>query len=89
MQYKQQANPLFSMDNYTPLVISGNYKKQITFFRSTVESSLRSRKHLILQKKVERSSNRLIKYLEMSSLRKQAQMSDGLCAAGIINGPDV
>jgi hypothetical protein len=24
MQYKQQANPLLSMHNYTPLVISGN-----------------------------------------------------------------
>jgi hypothetical protein len=29
--YKQQANPLLSMHNYTPLVISGNDKnKQIT-----------------------------------------------------------
>jgi hypothetical protein len=30
-QYKQQANPLLSMHNYTPLVISGNDKnKQLT-----------------------------------------------------------
>jgi hypothetical protein len=27
MQYNQQANPLLSMTNYTPLVISGNDKK--------------------------------------------------------------
>jgi len=31
VQYKQQANPLLSMHNYTPLVISGNDKnKQLT-----------------------------------------------------------
>jgi len=31
VQYKQQANPLLSMNNYTPLVISGNGKnKQLT-----------------------------------------------------------
>jgi hypothetical protein len=28
MQYKQQANPLLSMQNYTPLVISGNDKNK-------------------------------------------------------------
>jgi hypothetical protein len=31
VQYKQQANPILSMHNYTPLVISGNDKnKQLT-----------------------------------------------------------
>jgi hypothetical protein len=31
VQYKQQANPLLSMNNYTPLVISVNDKnKQLT-----------------------------------------------------------
>jgi hypothetical protein len=31
VQYKHQANPLLSMNNYTPLVISRNYKnKQLT-----------------------------------------------------------
>jgi hypothetical protein len=31
VQYKQQANPLLSINNYTPLVISGNDKnKQLT-----------------------------------------------------------
>jgi hypothetical protein len=31
MQYKQQANPLLSMNYYTPLVINGNDKnKEIT-----------------------------------------------------------
>jgi hypothetical protein len=31
VQYKQQANPLLSMNNYTPLVISWNDKnKQLT-----------------------------------------------------------
>jgi hypothetical protein len=31
VQYKQQANPLLSMHNYTPLVIRGNDKnKQLT-----------------------------------------------------------
>jgi hypothetical protein len=31
VQNKQQANPPLSMHNYTPLVISGNYKnKQLT-----------------------------------------------------------
>jgi hypothetical protein len=31
VQYKQQANPLLSMHNYTPLVITGNDKnKQLT-----------------------------------------------------------
>jgi hypothetical protein len=31
VQYKQQASPLLSMHNYTPLVISGNGKnKQLT-----------------------------------------------------------
>ncbi len=31
MQYKQQANPLLSMNNYTPLMISENDKnKQLT-----------------------------------------------------------
>jgi hypothetical protein len=31
VQYKQQTNPLLSMHNYTPLVISGNDKnKQLT-----------------------------------------------------------
>jgi hypothetical protein len=31
LQYKQQANPLLSMHNYTPLVIGGNDKnKQLT-----------------------------------------------------------
>jgi hypothetical protein len=31
VQYKQQANPLLSMNNYTPLMISGNDKnKQLT-----------------------------------------------------------
>jgi hypothetical protein len=31
MQYKQQANPLLSMKNYTPLLISSNNKnKQLT-----------------------------------------------------------
>jgi hypothetical protein len=28
VQYKQQANPLLSMHNYTPLVISGNDKNK-------------------------------------------------------------
>ncbi len=28
MQYKQQDNPLLSVKNYTPLVISGNDKKK-------------------------------------------------------------
>ncbi len=28
LQYKQQANPLLSMQNYTPLVISGNDNKK-------------------------------------------------------------
>jgi hypothetical protein len=31
VQYKQQANPLLSMNNYNPLMISGNDKnKQLT-----------------------------------------------------------
>jgi hypothetical protein len=30
VQNKQQADPLLSMHNYTPLVISGNDKKQLT-----------------------------------------------------------
>jgi hypothetical protein len=31
VQYRQQANPLLSMNNYTPLVISGNdTNKQLT-----------------------------------------------------------
>jgi hypothetical protein len=31
VQYKQQASPLLLMNNYTPLVVSGNYKnKQLT-----------------------------------------------------------
>ncbi len=34
MQYKQQANPLLSIDNYTPLAISWNDKnKQRTLLR--------------------------------------------------------
>jgi hypothetical protein len=28
VQYKQQANPLLSMNNYTPFVISGNDKNK-------------------------------------------------------------
>jgi len=36
VQYKQQANPLLSMNKYTPLVISRNEKnKQLTFFKPT------------------------------------------------------
>jgi hypothetical protein len=32
VQYKHQANPLLSIHNYSPLVISGNDKnKQLTF----------------------------------------------------------
>jgi hypothetical protein len=30
VQYKQQANPLLSMNNYTPLVVSGMTKKELT-----------------------------------------------------------
>ncbi len=34
MQYKQQANPLLSMNNYTPLVISRKDKnKQLTIIK--------------------------------------------------------
>jgi hypothetical protein len=34
VQYKQQANPLLLMHNYTPLLISRNFKnKQITFLK--------------------------------------------------------
>jgi hypothetical protein len=33
-QYKQQANPILSMNNYTPLVISRNDKnKQLTIIK--------------------------------------------------------
>ncbi len=36
VQYKQQANPLLSMNKFTPLVISRNDKnKQLTFFKAT------------------------------------------------------
>jgi hypothetical protein len=34
VQYKQQANPLLSINNYTPVVISGNDKnKQLTLLK--------------------------------------------------------
>jgi hypothetical protein len=36
VQYKQQANPLLSMNKYTPLVISRNDKnKQLTITKPT------------------------------------------------------
>jgi hypothetical protein len=35
MQYTQQANPLLSMNKYTPLVISRNDKKRLTIIKPT------------------------------------------------------
>jgi hypothetical protein len=44
--YKQQANPLLSMNNYTPLVISGNDKNTQLSLLSRVKLALTARNAL-------------------------------------------
>jgi hypothetical protein len=51
VQFQQQGNPLLSMHNYTPIVISGkNYKnKQLTLLsQSKLELALTARSTLFL-----------------------------------------
>jgi hypothetical protein len=45
-QYKQQANPLLSMNNYTPLVISRNAKNKVLTLLSQRKLALTARNTL-------------------------------------------
>jgi hypothetical protein len=46
-QYKQQANPLLSMNNYSPLVISWNIKNKQLILLSQCKRALTARNTLL------------------------------------------